>query len=64
MLPILREKCMICHDAEKVKGGLDVRTSFSPVAANMIAGPVRVDNQNGSVEVLSDSRQVWVRAER
>src|SRR4051794_35107254 len=24
VLPILREKCMICHDSEKVKGGLDV----------------------------------------
>src|SRR5580700_175677 len=26
ILPILREKCLACHDSDKIKGGLDMTT--------------------------------------
>ena len=43
--------CILAKRRGDVKGAIDVRTSFSPVGLDTIAGPIRVDNQTGSVEV-------------
>jgi hypothetical protein len=37
--------------ASQIKGGLTVRTSFAPVTAEGVGGPVDVDDQNGAVDV-------------
>ena len=40
--PILREKCFACHDADKIKGGLDM-TTFTKLMEGGGSGPVVTD---------------------
>src|SRR5258708_2391060 len=39
ILPILREKCLACHDSEKIKGGLDV-SSYTKIMEGGGSGAV------------------------
>src|SRR4051812_19242604 len=48
VLPLLRDKCVGCHNAEKGKGGLDVSTYFKLMAGGSSGEVVKPGDADGS----------------